>query len=228
MIAQDKSPVSPVRGIQPARRVRTSRNGPRLPLLVVQPTAEKQIIALAQRGDSAAFDAIYRRHSARIYAVCLRIAGNTAEAEDLTQDAFLQVLRKIRSFRGESAFSTWLHRIAVNLALMRLRRKTSREVPLEETTGEQSEAPTRKELVVPDLELAGFVDRLHIQRAMAKLRPAQKLVVELHDIHGYQHNEIARMLDWTVGNSKSQLHRARTRLRKVLQPQHRSDRALAA
>jgi len=186
--------------------------------------SEDEIITLAQRGDRAAFEAIYRRHSARVYAVCLRISGNTAEAEDLTQDAFVQVLRKIRSFRGDSAFSTWLHRIAVNLALMRLRRKTSREVSLEETVGPQSEAPIRKELVATDLQLVSSVDRLHLQRALDKLRPAQKLVIELHDIHGYQHHEIARLLDWTVGNSKSQLHRARTRLRKALHPH----RALAA
>jgi RNA polymerase sigma-70 factor (ECF subfamily) len=222
-----KSSISPTRSTGTTRRLRP-RGGQRVPLHVVPATPEKEIIALAQRGDSAAFEIIYRRHSARIYAVCLRIAGNTAEAEDLTQDAFVQVLRKIRSFRGDSAFSTWLHRIAVNLALMRLRRKPSREVSLEETTGEQSEAAPRKELVAPDPELAGFVDRVHIQRALANLRPAQKLVVELHDIQGYQHNEIARMLDWTVGNSKSQLHRARTRLRKALQPQYRPDRAWAA
>lgn len=204
------------------RRKRSARTLPAIPPVPVR--SEEEIVALAKRGDTAAFDAIYRRHSARVYAVCLRISGNTAEAEDLTQDAFLQVLRKIRSFRGDSAFSTWLHRIAVNLALMRLRRKTSREVSLEETAGLYSDAGTRKELVVSDSQLAGSVERLNIQRALGKLRPAQKLVVELHDIQGYQHDEIARLLDWTVGNSKSQLHRARTRLRKALQPQ----RALAA
>lgn len=208
------------------RRAPRARNLRPTSALQVQPrtTAENELIARAQRGDIGAFDAIYRQNSARVYAVCLRISGNTAEAEDLTQEAFLQVLRKIRSFRGDSAFSTWLHRIAVNLTLMRLRRKTSREVSLEETAGPHPDATTRKELIAPDPQLAGSVDRLHIQRALGKLRPAQKLVVELHDIHGYQHNEIARMLDWTVGNSKSQLHRARTRLRKALQPYH----ALAA
>ena len=179
--------------------------------------SENELIALAQGGDRSAFDAIYRQHNSRVYAVCLRISGNTAEAEDLTQEAFLQVLRKIRSFRGESAFSTWLHRIAVNLALMRLRRKPSREISLDETVEQYGESSTtRKELVASDQQLTSSLDRLHIQRALHQLRPAQKLVVELHDIHGYKHNEIARMLDWTVGNSKSQLHRARTRLRKAL------------
>jgi RNA polymerase sigma-70 factor (ECF subfamily) len=209
-----------------ARRKHSARTLRAIPPIPVDNpcTSEDEIVALAKRGDAAAFDVIYRRHSARVYAVCLRISGNTAEAEDLTQDAFLQVLRKIRSFRGDSAFSTWLHRIAVNLALMRLRRKTSLEVSLEETAGSHSNASTRKELVVSDPQLDGSLERMHLQRALGKLRPAQKLVVELHDIHGYQHNEIARLLDWTVGNSKSQLHRARTRLRKALHPQ----RALAA
>jgi len=214
------------------QRLPSARRSPRAHALRAIPafhvatssTSEAAIVALAQRGDMAAFDAIYRRHSGRVYAVCLRICGNKAEAEDLTQDAFLQVLRKIRSFRGDSAFSTWVHRIAVNLALMRLRRKTSREVSLEETAGPHPDTPTRKELIVRDPQVANSVERLHIQRALEQLRPAQKLVVELHDIHGYQHHEIAHLLDWTVGNSKSQLHRARTRLRKVLRPQ----RAMAA
>src|SRR5215472_13324041 len=99
------------------------------------------------------------------------MTNNTAEAEDLTQDAFLQVLRKIRTFRGDSAFSTWLHRIAVNLALMRLRRKTSREVSLDETVGPETDTSTRKELIAPDPQLSSSVDRLHLQRALAKLRP---------------------------------------------------------
>lgn len=185
---------------------------------------EKEAIALAQRGDPAAFEFIYRRHSARVYALCLRMVGNTAEAEDLTQEAFLTVLRKIQMFRGESAFSTWLHRITANLVLMSLRRKPARETSLEancETSGDRGEQ--REELSGVDMLLAGSLDRLNLERAMAQLRPFQKLVVELHDIQGYKHTEIAKMMDWSIGNSKSRLHRARTRLRKLLRESLRFD-----
>jgi len=178
---------------------------------------EKEAIAMAQRGDPAAFEFIYRRHSARVYALCMRMLGNPAEAEDLTQEAFLMVLRKIQTFRGESAFSTWLHRITANLVLMSLRRKPGRETSLEancETNGDRNEY--REELCGVDMLLAGSLDRVNLERAMSQLRPFQKLVVELHDIQGYKHTEIAKMMDWSIGNSKSRLHRARTRLRKLL------------
>ena len=179
---------------------------------------ESEAIRRAQRGDAAAFERLYELHSARVYSLCLRMLGNPAEAEDLTQEAFLLVLRKINLFRGESAFSTWLHRLTVNLVLMRLRRKTPRETSLDEVDEPDSERRSyAAELASPDPQLAGSLDRLHLERALAKLRPFQKIVVELHDIQGYKHNEIAKMLDWTIGNSKSQLHRARIRLRKLLQ-----------
>lgn len=181
------------------------------------PLPEAQVIESAQRGDASAFERIYRRHSPRVFAVCLRIVGNIAAAEDLTQEAFLLVLRKIRSFRGDSAFSTWLHRIAVNLSLMRLRRHPARETSLD-IPGDPGGESAR--LSAPfssaDPRLSSSLDRLHLERALARLRPSQKLVVVLHDIQGYKHSEIASMLDWSVGNSKSHLHRARTRLRQLL------------
>jgi len=96
--------------------------------------SEADAIRLAQKGDAAAFEQLYRLHSRRVYALCLRMVGNTAEAEDLAQEAFLQLFRKIHTFRGESAFSTWLHRLAVNVVLMKLRKKTLPETSLEETT----------------------------------------------------------------------------------------------
>jgi len=167
---------------------------------------------------------IYRLHSARVYALCLRMVGNTAEAEDLTQEAFLMVLRKIRTFRGESALSTWLHRIAVNLVLMRLRKKSSLETslgPTSEQDGERSCLP--EEFAAADLFLAGSLDRLNLERALEQLHPCQRVVVVLHDIQGYKHTEIAKMLDWSIGNSKSRLHRARARLRKLLQESFRFD-----
>jgi len=111
---------------------------------------EAEAIRLAQQGDAGAFERIYRLHSRRVYALCLRMVGNTAEAEDLTQDAFLQLFRKIGTFRGESAFSTWLHRLAVNVVLMKLRKKTLPETSLEESTDPDDEASgPRRELGAP-------------------------------------------------------------------------------
>jgi RNA polymerase sigma-70 factor (ECF subfamily) len=178
---------------------------------------ESAVIERAQRGDASAFEGIYRRHSPRVFAVCLRIVGNIAAAEDLTQEAFLLVLRKIRSFRGDSAFSTWLHRIAVNVSLMRLRRNPPRELSLENSAGAHDEpSQFSAQLASADAHLSSSLDRLHLERAIARLRPSQKLVVVLHDIQGYKHSEIASMLDWSIGNSKSHLHRARSRLRELL------------
>jgi RNA polymerase sigma-70 factor (ECF subfamily) len=186
--------------------------------------SEKEDIALAQQGDPLAFERIYRLHSARVYALCLRMVGNTAEAEDLTQEAFLIVLRKIRTFRSESAFSTWLHRIAVNLVLMRLRKKTSLETSFGQSSEWDSDRPCpSEELAGADPFLTGSLDRLHLERALKQLHPFQRLVVVLHDIQGYKHTEIAKMLDWSIGNSKSRLHRARARLRKLLRESLRFD-----
>ena len=104
--------------------------------------SEADAIRLAQRGNAEAFERIYRLHNRRVYALCLRMVGNTAEAEDLTQEAFLQLFRKIATFRGESAFTTWLHRLSVNVVLMRLRRKTLAETSLEEETEPDEETGT--------------------------------------------------------------------------------------
>lgn len=179
---------------------------------------EADAIRLAQQGDPDAFERIYRLHSRRVYALCLRMVGNTAEAEDLAQEAFLQLFRKIATFRGESAFSTWLHRLAVNVVLMRLRKKTLSETSLEETTepDEESGGP-RKDIGGPDLRLSGSIDRVNLQRAIEELPPGYKSVFVLHDIQGYEHNEIADIMGCSIGNSKSQLHKARTRLRELLQ-----------
>ena len=179
---------------------------------------EPEAIRLAQQGDAAAFERIYRLHSRRVYALCLRMVGNTAEAEDLTQEAFLQLFRKIDTFRGESAFSTWLHRLAVNVVLMKLRKKTLPETSLEEATepDEETGGP-RKDIGAPDLLLTGSIDRVNLQRCIEQLPPGYKAVFALHDIQGYEHNEIAAIMGCSIGNSKSQLHKARMRLRELLQ-----------
>ncbi len=142
--------------------------------------------------------------------------GNTAEAEDLTQEAFLQLYRKIGTFRGESAFSTWLHRLAVNVVLMHLRRKGLAEVSLEETLEPQQEDGPKKDIGARDDVLAGSVDRINLERAIGSLPPGYRVIFVLHDVEGYEHNEIAGMMGCSVGNSKSQLHKARLKLRSLL------------
>jgi RNA polymerase sigma-70 factor (ECF subfamily) len=183
---------------------------------------EAEAIRLAQEGDAAAFERIYQLHSRRVYSLCLRMVGNTAEAEDLTQEAFLQLFRKIHTFRGESAFSTWLHRLAVNVVLMRLRKKSLAETSLEEATepDEESGGP-RRDIGGPDPLLSGSIDRVNLERAIEQLPPGYKTVFVLHDIQGYEHNEIAELMDCSIGNSKSQLHKARMRLRELLQEELR-------
>jgi RNA polymerase sigma-70 factor (ECF subfamily) len=151
------------------------------------------------------------------------MVGRTAEAEDLAQEAFLQLFRKIGTFRGESAFSTWLHRLTVNVVLMKLRKKTIPESSLEEQTepDEETGGP-RKDFGAQDNQLTGSVDRINLQRAVQELPPGYRAVFELHDIQGYEHNEIASIMGCSIGNSKSQLHKARTRLRELL---HEAERA---
>jgi len=184
---------------------------------------EAEAIRRAQRGDAEAFERIYRMHNRRVYALCLRMVGNTAEAEDLTQEAFLQLFRKIATFRGESAFSTWLHRLSVNVVLMRLRKKTLAETSLDETAEPDEEGGgPRKDIGGPDLRLSGSVDRVNLERAVEQLPPGYRSIFVLHDVQGYEHNEIAAIMHCSIGNSKSQLHKARMRLRQLLQETERA------
>jgi len=178
---------------------------------------ETKTIRQAQQGDAGAFERIYRLHSRRVYALCLRMVGNPTEAEDLTQEAFLRVFRKIKTFRGESAFSTWLHRLVLNVALMQLRKKKFAGASLDEMTetDEERAAPSR-EVGAPDLLLTGLIDRVNLQRAVEQLPPALKIVFVLHYIQGYKHHEIAEMMNCSVASSKGYLHRARKRLRDLL------------
>jgi len=179
-------------------------------------SSEAELIVRAQRGEADAFEALYNAHKRRIYSLFLRMTKNTADAEDLTQEAFLQVFRKIHTFRGESAFSTWLHRLSVNLVLMRRRKKKVKELLAE--NGDEHEPSERPplEFGAPDLALEGLVDRMTLKFAVANLPPGYKKVFLLHDVLGFEHNEIAAKLDFSIGNSKSQLHKARLRLCKLL------------
>jgi RNA polymerase sigma-70 factor, ECF subfamily len=177
----------------------------------------KETIRLAQQGNEAAFETIYQMHSRRVYALCLRMVGDPVEAEDLTQEAFLQLFRKIHTFRGESAFSSWLHRLTANIVLMRFRKKRLAAVSLDELTrpDEERERPII-EFGAPDLRLMGVFDRVNLQTAVEQLPGGYKSMFLLHDVFGFEHNEIATMLGCSVGNSKSQLHKARKRLRELL------------
>jgi len=176
---------------------------------------EAQAIERAKQGDEAAFEVLYHLHKRRVYSLCLRMVSNPAQAEDLAQEAFLQLFRKIGTFRGESAFSTWLPRMTVNVVLLNLRKKGLPLVSLEETMETDEESP-RKELGAQDLKLTGSIDRLQLQRAIEKLPPGYKTVFVLHDVEGFEHNEIAEMVGCSIGNSKSQLHKARLKLRDYL------------
>jgi RNA polymerase sigma-70 factor (ECF subfamily) len=180
-----------------------------------QGISEAEAIERAKQGDAEAFEVLYSLHKRRVYSLCLRMTANTAAAEDLTQEAFLQLFRKIVTFRGESAFSTWLHRMAVNVVLMQLRKKGLPVVPLEDTVDTEEETP-RKELGALDPALAGSLDRLQLQRAVEGLPPGYRMIFLLHDVEGYEHNEIAGMVGCSIGNSKSQLHKARMKLRELL------------
>ena len=180
--------------------------------------SEAQAIERAQQGDGEAFQVLYDMHKRRVYSLCLRMTANTAEAEDLTQEAFLRVFRKISTFRGQSSFSTWLHRVALNIALMHLRRKCHVETSLDEMTApDPNRGEQGKEVGGPDLSLTWLVDRVNLERAVAQLPPTCRMVFVLHDIQGFKHREIAGMMGWSIGTSKVQLHRAHRRLRDLLQ-----------
>jgi RNA polymerase sigma-70 factor, ECF subfamily len=177
---------------------------------------EADVLARAQAGDHLAFARLYSLHKRRIYSLCLRMVGNIAEAEDLTQEAFLQLHRKIGTFRGDSAFSTWLHRLAINVVLMQLRKKGLSLISLDEAMEPTPEEGPGRSFGAPDLTLAGAIDRLALERAVADLPAGYRLIFILHDVEGFEHNEIAAMLDCSIGNSKSQLHKARLKLRDAL------------
>lgn len=182
--------------------------------------AEAEAVVRSQAGDPHAFAQLYFLHKKRIYSLCMRMVGNLAEAEDLTQEAFLQLHRKISSFRGDSAFSTWLHRLTVNVVLMHLRKKGLALVSLDELLSPAQDhgalhGPSRG-YGAADLNLTGAIDRMALERAIGSLPAGYRLIFVLHDMEGFEHNEIAAMLDCSIGNSKSQLHKARLRLRDAL------------
>jgi RNA polymerase sigma-70 factor, ECF subfamily len=209
----------PNRGARPSNECIMRKAAPPASPFACERRNEAQAIERAQAGDPAVFEDLYRQHNRRVYALCLRMVKDTTEAEDLTQETFLLVFRKLHTFRGESAFSTWLHRLTVNLVLMRLRKKTLPVVSIEAPSDPDDETirPSSLELGAPDLVLEGAIDRIILQRCIEHLPAGFRKVFVLHDIRGYRHREIANLLGRSVGASKSQLHKARRRLRESLQ-----------
>ena len=168
-----------------------------------------EAIQLAHQGDREAFALIYRSYSGLVYRVCLRMLRNPAEAEDAAQDVFFRVFLKINTFRGDSAFSSWLYRLTTNVALMRLRKNKRSWTPPRER---KLDTDSSSEIDAPDLYVTDVFCRIDLQAAIDVLPDGYKAAFILHDVHGYEHKEIAE----TLGNSKSQLHKARRRLRKLL------------
>jgi len=163
-------------------------------------------------GDMTAFELLYERHHRRVYSLCLRMVANATEAEDLSQEVFVQLFRKVGSFRGESAFTTWLHRLTVNHVLMHFRKK---RVKLENTT-EEGEIGEMQDIIQAVTDRPRFIDRIALDKAIADLPPGYRTVFVLHDVEGFEHEEVAALLGVSVGTSKSQLHKARLRLRDLI------------
>jgi RNA polymerase sigma-70 factor (ECF subfamily) len=181
----------------------------------VLPESDLGLVRRAQQGDSDAFASLFHAHKARVYSVCLRLTSNAAEAEDLTQDAFMQAFRKLSLFRGDSALSTWLYRIAVNTVLMRFRKKALRQVSLDEPYDRDARV-VRREYGSKDARLASSIDRIALIRAIGELPAGYRTIFLLHEVEGFEHQEIAELLHCSVGNSKSQLHKAKMRIRELL------------
>lgn len=178
---------------------------------------DSALIKRAQLGDSDAFATLFHTHKIRIYSLCFRMTNNATEAEDLAQDAFLQVFRKLASFRGDSALSTWLHRIAVNTVLMHFRRKAPCAVSLDQPYSSRQDArPARREFGTRDGRLETSVARVALNRAIRELPENCRAIFLLHEVEGYQHREIAELLGCSVGNSKSRLHKAKLQIRDFL------------
>lgn len=175
-------------------------------------------VVLAQKsaeGDTAAFEELYRRHFRRVYALCLRMLSDPTQAEDLTQDVFIQLFNKIGSFRGESAFTTWLHRMTVNQVLMYFRKRSTKS----EFTSGDDETPDQIVKGTENPNAMPVIDRISLENAITKLPPGYRQIFVLHDVEGYEHGEIAEMLNISEGTSKSQLHKARLKLRGLIRQQ---------
>jgi RNA polymerase sigma-70 factor (ECF subfamily) len=191
--------------------------------------SDQEIVFCAKSGDIEALAWIYDKHRRRVFNLCFRMLRDRSDAEDVTQDVFVQVFRKISTFRGQSAFSTWLHRLAVNMVLMEIRSRKSHvytTVPIEASNDEDDSL--HEFFGREDVALRGSLDRVTLEDALGDLPPGYRVVFLLHDVHGYEHQEIAELLSCSIGNCKSQLHKARLKLRKLLKAEKIEVESLAA
>ena len=167
------------------------------------PDDEKMLITLVKQNDIQAFEQLYRLHSGRVYALCLRLTANHALAEELSQEAFVRAWQKIRTFRGESSFSSWLYRLTTNVVFSSMRKNQIKQLSIEDLN--DADSP-----VVKHLDIGTIKD---MEKAIRKLPDGARHIFVLHDIEGYQHNEISEMTGLAIGTSKTQLHRARKLLK---------------
>ena|ERR1043165_6439976 len=167
---------------------------------------------MTSTGDMEAFEEIYRTHHKRVYSICFRMVRNAAEAEDLTQQVFIQLFRKLHTFRGQSSFTTWLYRLTVNQVLMHFRRRVVRA----EKITEDGSTPLRIVSGTENPSRMALIDRIALNQAIARLPAGYRMVFILHDLEGFEHHQIGKMLGCAAGTSKSQLHKARQRLRQLL------------
>jgi RNA polymerase sigma-70 factor, ECF subfamily len=175
-------------------------------------SADLELALRCRAGDAGAFEELYRQHAGRLYNLAFRMAGSAQEAEDLLQDVFLQAHRKLASFRGESSLATWLYRLAMNQCLDHLRTRQVRMGRVTESIdGEQAAEPVARTPAVP-----AAISRMDLERAIARLPEGCRATFLLHDVEGFEHQEIAQILGIAVGTSKSQVHKARTKLREML------------
>lgn len=189
-----------------------------MPIIVerTEPAPDTDLVKAAAAGDVDAFEQLYHLHNRRVFSLCLRMLGSSTQAEDLTQEVFLQVFRKLGSFRGDSQFTTWLHRLTVNQVLMHFRK---RGVKLEHTS-EEGDFTNVTDTPLQSTRRASLVDRIALEKAIGELPPGYRTVFILHDVEGYEHEEISGLLKVSIGTSKSQLHKARMRLRDLLKSQN--------
>jgi len=180
--------------------------------VIDESVGDLELCKMVANGDRAAFELIYQRHHRRTYSVTFRMTGNPTEAEDLTQEVFMQVFRKAGSFRGGSAFSTWLHRMTINQVLMHFRRRSFKN----EKTSESGEMPEQTVHGTSNPRKMPVIDRIALKNAVAELPVGYRKVFLLHDVEGFEHEEVGRLLGISIGTSKSQLHKARLKLRALL------------
>jgi len=175
-------------------------------MTVIAEAADADIVARTQAGDTEAFEALYRRHSARIYTLACRMAGSAEDGEDLLQEIFLQAYRKLESFKGEAAVGTWLYRLALNHCLDYVRSRRAKMNKLTETLDADSNFEPRAPRETP-------IARLDLERAIERLPDGCREAFVLHDVEGFGHREIADLLEIAEGTSKSQVFKARAKLR---------------